>query len=304
MSTAVYSFPDIPVDIARKILQTAAVHDTNDACRLVLVSKTVHTWIEPLIYHSIVIDCGSAARRLAHSFRLRDRNARTFITRCVKLLCVYYHRDYEEEDLSCLLEIAIDVVSIVWWCKTAPLLPYIDRLRPEYFSFADLTLETVDTLLPRSITHLNVIFRSNKAWMAEDFSAQSSESLWRDVFARCPFLTHIMLGFYLLPDPPPWASHFAQSVLSNAPSSFKALIIELKTAGGPTLDWNVSDFGASLEDPKFIIVGPECWLSDVEGVAWYQTGPDWDYWVYMRGRDIWEFADAQLCARATKTTDE
>ncbi|KAF8993339.1 hypothetical protein BDZ89DRAFT_1085808 [Hymenopellis radicata] len=303
MSTALDSFPDLP---------TTAVHDRNDACRLVLVSKTVHIWIEPLIYHSIVVDSRSAASRLARAFRLRDCNARTFITRFVKQLCVYYHRldDEADDDLSCLLDMAIDAVSIVWWCKTTALLPYIDRLRPEYFSFADLTLKTVDTLLPRSITHLNVIFHAHYLSVAEHLSAQSYESLWRDVFERCPFLSHIMIGFYLS-NPPPWASHkitFIQSVLSTAPPTFKALIIELKTSAGPTLEsplgWNVSDFGASLDDPRFIIVGPERWLSDVKGVACYQTGPDWDYWVYARGRDIWEFADAQLRARASKTTGD
>ncbi|KAF8911779.1 hypothetical protein CPB85DRAFT_1303419 [Mucidula mucida] len=194
----------------------------------------------------------------------------------------------------------------MWWYKTTALLSYIDRLRPKYFSFANLTLKTVDTILPRSITHLDVVFHTYNSPVADRLLPQSYEVLWRNVFARCPFLTHIMIGFYIV-DPPPWASHkttFVQSVLSNAPSIFTTLIIELKTSGGlvagSPLGWSVSDFGACLDDPRFIIVSPEPWHLDVEGVACYPTGPGWDHWVYMRGKEIWEFADAQLRERASR----
>ncbi|KAF8876190.1 hypothetical protein CPB85DRAFT_1345046 [Mucidula mucida] len=176
----------------------------------------------------------------------------------------------------------------MWWYKPTALLSYIDRLRPKYFS---LTLKTVDTILPGSITHLSdVVFHTYNSPVADRLLPQSYEVLWRNVFARCPFLTHIMIGFYIV-DPPPWASHkttFVQSVLSNAPLTFTALIID------------VSDFGACLDDPRFIIVSPEPWHPDVEGVARYPTGPGWDHWVYMRGKEIWEFADAQLRERASR----
>ncbi|KAF9030081.1 hypothetical protein BDZ89DRAFT_1159476 [Hymenopellis radicata] len=289
-----FPFPDLPVDIARNILETAAIISWRDASRLVLVSKAVRAWIDPILYHTILIYFADGCATFANT--IRSRNDPSFFARHVKRLCV--HDDiYNAQDLRCLLDVLTGLHCLAWWCDTNNLLPYINTslASTRYLSMMtelDSPL-TVETLLPRNITHLNVKFDELDVPFGNGLTA-----VWTSVFARCPFLTHVMVDFY--PDSPPgWATdkeQFVRSALSVAPPTLKAFIIEFQNVTRPSMSWRASEFGPFLTDSRFIIVSPDPCHSGLEGVVCYpiQHDPllDWQYLdATSSDLDIWEFVD-------------
>ncbi|KAF9030085.1 hypothetical protein BDZ89DRAFT_1159479 [Hymenopellis radicata] len=304
-------FPDLPVDIARRILETAAIYSKKDACRLVLVSKVVRSWIDPILYHTVVIHSTIKARRFAVAIRLR--NDPSFFRRHIKRLVVYHESDMDKADLHSLIGVATDVVSLAWWSTIDTLLPYVDKLlRVRYFSLLiELEASTVHTVLPPNVTHLNVIFDDvDEAAYINPLPPYSP--VWIEIFKRCPHLTHIAVDFYPS-TPPPWKRdkyYFVHSALSVAPPTLKAFIILFQGPLTLPLEWDASELGSYSKDPRFITVSPDPCYGEVEGVFCYpeRRDPMMDWWDvdctpslrHWRDPDVWQFADMYLRARAEK----
>jgi hypothetical protein len=53
--TNIQSFPEIPIELVREILEVAAFSSNKVACALLRVSKDVHTWVLPYLFHTILI---------------------------------------------------------------------------------------------------------------------------------------------------------------------------------------------------------------------------------------------------------
>ncbi|KAF8869652.1 hypothetical protein CPB85DRAFT_1446736 [Mucidula mucida] len=80
-----HSFSDLPVDVARHILEIAAVQDRELTYHLVYVSKVVREWIDPILYHAVnLIDRTAQDVFLESCNRRRMRGDADFYARNVK----------------------------------------------------------------------------------------------------------------------------------------------------------------------------------------------------------------------------
>ncbi|KAF8999222.1 hypothetical protein BDZ89DRAFT_727309 [Hymenopellis radicata] len=195
-------FPDMPTDIERLLLETAAWEDDSSAYSLVLVSKLVRQWIDPILYHSVAL-CTSTQLSLFHySMILRDDPA--FFSRAVKVLCIgnQNSRRHAIADIwpwaQDVLEVCTGVERLAVWLigRTLELRTFtgnLGRLRPTHMSLIDMTNHgwhggpDCVQVLPNSLTHLNLDCDSNQD--IEDIP-------WQEIFARCPNLAHISLSGY------------------------------------------------------------------------------------------------------------
>ncbi|KAF9004492.1 hypothetical protein BDZ89DRAFT_1080485 [Hymenopellis radicata] len=86
-----HPFSDLPVDVARHILELAAFWDQSTARQLVLVSKCVRQWIDPLLYRVVEIACAKDCRLFITTIQSRRRTDPGFIADNVKVLCLRRH---------------------------------------------------------------------------------------------------------------------------------------------------------------------------------------------------------------------
>ncbi|KAF8909188.1 hypothetical protein CPB85DRAFT_754871 [Mucidula mucida] len=193
-------FPDIPTDIARLILETAAWKDDKTAYTLVFVSKVVRQWIDPILYHSVTL---STSKQLA-AFRdsIISRCDAAFFSRAVKRHCIgdlsigtLETRHHSAANIwtwmRAALEACTGVERLAIWLTTREMeLHWLarnnDHLRPTHMSF-DVNEHDWDDR-PDSVTifpHLNL----------DCFTNQDIEDIpWQAIFARCPNLAHISLS--------------------------------------------------------------------------------------------------------------
>ncbi|KAF9017742.1 hypothetical protein BDZ89DRAFT_369453 [Hymenopellis radicata] len=197
-------FPDIPIDIARLIFETAAWDHGTTAYSLVLVSKDVREWIDPILYHSVALCTGS--QLVAFRDSMISRNDSVFFSRAVKVLCIgdrstgiLKYPDPPVDDMwlqaRAVLKACTGVKCLaVWLGGYDKALHHLTgagssgRLRPTHMSLIDIAKHCWHgglDVLPNSLTHLNLDCESNQD--IEDIS-------WQEIFARCPDLAHISLS--------------------------------------------------------------------------------------------------------------
>ncbi|KAF9029901.1 hypothetical protein BDZ89DRAFT_691902 [Hymenopellis radicata] len=174
---------NLPVDIARQVIETAVVMDRKSALAFVLVSKTLREWIDPLLYHTVVLDSYRKGQLFVSAmFR---RNDPGFFERNVKTLSI--NHDVYRAHIEYLLPICRGVISLAFWNRNRILKPYASILSPLRLSVTNLTKSQV-VILPSSITHLNIFF-------TEDLSLADFPPTWSEVFKQCPNLTHISFDY-------------------------------------------------------------------------------------------------------------
>ncbi|KAF9026282.1 hypothetical protein BDZ89DRAFT_1134859 [Hymenopellis radicata] len=103
------SFPDLPLDVVRLLLEEAAWSDRfTTAHNLTLVSKDVRQWIEPILYHTVTLD--TSTKLYAFAATVTSRNNRDFFRRTVKVLII---GDLEIGHFSGDIILVGDSVSVV-----------------------------------------------------------------------------------------------------------------------------------------------------------------------------------------------
>ncbi|KAF9026307.1 hypothetical protein BDZ89DRAFT_1067654, partial [Hymenopellis radicata] len=81
------SFPDLPVHVARLLIEVAAWSNRPTTARnLVLVSKTVRQWIDPILHHTIVLD--TEPKFYAFVAAVASRKDPDFFRRNVRVLAI------------------------------------------------------------------------------------------------------------------------------------------------------------------------------------------------------------------------
>ncbi|KAF9026292.1 hypothetical protein BDZ89DRAFT_1134869 [Hymenopellis radicata] len=81
---SVKSFPDFPTDLARSFFEMAAWEDPCTAEHLTRVSKNVRQWIDPILYHTVILCTVTQLAQFHQSITLRNDSA--FFARSVKIL--------------------------------------------------------------------------------------------------------------------------------------------------------------------------------------------------------------------------
>ncbi|KAF9017732.1 hypothetical protein BDZ89DRAFT_1074573 [Hymenopellis radicata] len=162
-------FPDIPIDIARLIFETAVWDDGTTAYSLVLVSKVVREWIDPILYNSVTLYTKS--QLVAFRASIISRNDSAFFSRAVKVLCIG-DRSTATLDTSSVLKACTCVKCLAVWLVGHDLALHhltdagsSSRLRPTHMSLTDITKHCWHgglDVLPNSLTHLNLDCLSNQ----------------------------------------------------------------------------------------------------------------------------------------------
>ncbi|KAF8914469.1 hypothetical protein CPB85DRAFT_1298031 [Mucidula mucida] len=107
--------PELPLDVARLLLEVAAWSDRSTARNLTLVSKDVHRWIDPILHHTVVLD--TPTRVSAFAISVTARNDVEFFRRTVKVLTIgnlesgYFSKD------NINVRVLNDVTVILIACK-------------------------------------------------------------------------------------------------------------------------------------------------------------------------------------------
>ncbi|KAF9026299.1 hypothetical protein BDZ89DRAFT_1067648 [Hymenopellis radicata] len=77
-------FPDLPLDVARLLLEAAAWSDRLSTARnLTLVSKDVRQWIDPILHHTVALDTPTKLYAFAAAVIAHKASRTTFVL-CVR----------------------------------------------------------------------------------------------------------------------------------------------------------------------------------------------------------------------------
>ncbi|KAJ7437783.1 hypothetical protein B0H11DRAFT_2206404 [Mycena galericulata] len=263
-----FSFPE---DLERLIFEQAASDDRTTACRLALAARRVQSWIEPIIYRSIILSSATSApfANLYNSYGLsRVENMMTILSLCQGVT-----------DVCLRLSPAKDISGVLF-DDVHPLDSPIGNLRPRRLHTLLTTLlhgfpPEFDRPFYSNITHLI---------MVDDWSQWKE---WRDL-CNIPHLSHLMIEFSLDPDDP--LEEVAQSVIyllrgCASLQVFVFVMFEPLKANQPPGENAVLTTLSAIGDARVVVFQ---WLDDT-GIQW---APYWETTANM-----WPSAEAQVMRR-------
>ncbi|KAF8909445.1 hypothetical protein CPB85DRAFT_1435651 [Mucidula mucida] len=149
--------PQLPLDVARLLLERAAWSDRSTAQNLTFVSSDVHHWIDPILHHTIVLD--TPTRVSAFAISVIARNDVEFFRRTVKVLTIgnlesgYFSKDNID------VRVLNDVTVILIACKGVERFSYRTSAG---FQISDHhqrnSFPSLFTMVSPSLTHLHLTF--------------------------------------------------------------------------------------------------------------------------------------------------
>ncbi|KAJ7490263.1 hypothetical protein B0H11DRAFT_1017811 [Mycena galericulata] len=267
-----FSFPE---DLERLIFEQAASDDRTTACRLALVARRVQSWIEPIIYRSIILTSATLApfaskspefyRRFVKQLRIvsRVQNMMTILSLCqgVTDLCL---RLLPAKNISGGHPLDSPIGNLRLRRLDALLTTLLHGFPPEF-----------DRPFYSNITHLIIV---------DDWSQWKE---WRDL-CNIPHLSHLMIEFYVDPDDP--LEEVAQSViyLLRGCASLQVFVFvtfEPLEANQPPGENAVLTTLSTIGDARVVVFQ---WLDDTS-IEW---APYWETTANM-----WPSAEAQVMRR-------
>ncbi|KAF9018696.1 hypothetical protein BDZ89DRAFT_1165034 [Hymenopellis radicata] len=274
------SFNELSIDVLRHLLEATALDDRKIALTLVLLSKTVREWIDPIIYRRAVLTMENI---LKFERTVRVRNDVAFFARNVRVLSLAITRSPEYAQAAAhILSICTGVKSLAWHSFSASF-PPMNSISPTHMSVVEPSSQDM-ALLPPSVTHL--------ALSAETFKDAETLTV---MGTRAPNLTHIMLYDLDVDFDGLFPAHFIHYVLSELASDVKYLIVVFPpTPRG--LTWPFARFISQLKDARFVPVCLEARYhrDAIPGLACYAHDHNvFDDWGYRLGKDedVWTFAE-------------
>ncbi|KAF9023897.1 hypothetical protein BDZ89DRAFT_146001 [Hymenopellis radicata] len=319
-----HPFADLPIDIARLLLETAAEMDRATALTLALVSKTVRQWMEPMIYRSIALP--NANKVMAFARVVQSRNDPTFFALNVKTLCIgdiesgggktfetFPHNELHA--ISLIFSTCTGVESLGYWVIRDVDTPNAqqDILSPVHqFAFEDLgafhhlthlsildlkARSSLDFLPPR-LTHLHVD--------CFDDDENITEVHWASVFARCNHLTHILLSGRGLN----WSiinrsgpRNLLLPLISLLPTTLLLFAVSVVPDEQLFLASELPGEKIKLEglatDERVVIICPQSrFFGQIDGLHCFEKDHNFESdWVYGHEDDVWEFAESIVASR-------
>ncbi|KAF8999218.1 hypothetical protein BDZ89DRAFT_1082821 [Hymenopellis radicata] len=319
------SLPDIPSDIARLLLEAAAWEDRPTAYNLVLVSKVVRQWIDPILHYSVAL-CMSKELIAFHK-SIISRNDNAFFSRAVKVLCIGDRStgglpppgpDYPNPKVwtwvKAVLNACRGVDRLAVWLigRDLELDQFTGKsgpLHPTHMSLLDLTAhgwiarQDCINILPGSLTHLNLDCEGNED--IEDIP-------WKDIFARCPNLAHILLSGRAIHDnfnDGELFSHVVDPIVSELPDTIATF--SMVVAPDTISDRGVHIFEDQLNtvakaSDRFVVVCHDIsYRGQIQGLLAFEKDHTFDSeWGNWRDMDTWELAEKCVANRKRKRHDE
>ncbi|KAF9015817.1 hypothetical protein BDZ89DRAFT_1076174, partial [Hymenopellis radicata] len=271
----------IPVELLRYILEISATLDRKTTARaIVLSSKLLRSWIDPILYRTVTLhstECGAAFAASINA-RLGRNSQTTFFKRSVKLLSISSY--VAAANIASILDACTGVSTLHLWnldydeegtdsdsIEHPPMaahdLTSLTALRPFNCNFM-----TTASLSP-TITHIIL--------SCKDASEMSVN--WVELFGHCPAITHLMLLaltetreqlalFQKDPDP----THLAEYILHaysqiHSDRNLQLVLVSwalfvLSLAHAPS-EW-VADVRPVKDGGNLLLVYPRCVLDDID----------------------------------------
>ncbi|KAJ7129887.1 hypothetical protein C8R43DRAFT_673963 [Mycena crocata] len=272
------SAPALPPDLEREIFQTSALTRPSAIPILMLVAWRVKTWVEPLLYRTIVLhekrerdDGGTEAISLPHPHRqtildlMQSRPAEVFAQNVRNLLLGPGDDAQNKLFLSACPNIQNLWISSACLDSEDRLLPAIEGLplKHLYCHLTNLFGSQLDIKFTHpifsQITHLELFDRFF-------YSDAILPGVWANQ-ALIPNLTHLAFSEHILfPVCPTWL---------KSCTSLRVLVALVNIELFSNADMHVAALGSDLvEDPRFVVMECRLYMRDWELGAY--TGVD--YW--------------------------
>ncbi|KAF8996393.1 hypothetical protein BDZ89DRAFT_807685 [Hymenopellis radicata] len=263
------SFNELSIDVLRHLLETTALDDRKTALTLVLLSKAVREWIDPIIYRRAVLTMENI---LQFERTIRVRNDVAFFARNVRVLSLAITRSPEYAQAAAhILSICTGIKSVAWQSFSASF-PPMNSISPTHICIVEPSSDDM-ALLPPSVTHL---------------------ALSAETFKDAETLTVMDVDFDGL-----FPAHFIHYVLSELASDVKYLIVVFPpTPRG--LTWPFARFISQLKDARFVPVCLEARYhrDAIPGLACYAHDHNvFDDWGYRLARTT-------MCGRLQRNSQE
>ncbi|KAJ7600401.1 hypothetical protein C8J56DRAFT_910153, partial [Mycena floridula] len=170
-------YPDLPEDICRLILETAVEQDRLAALHLVLVSRRVQRWIEPLLYRVIELRPTKRVARFQWTITASSKPASFFAIHVQKL---FISNVYDTRAIAIILSVCTGVKSLAAWSLELPVAGITLRSSIRRLSLDVDALRRIRFGNPEYLTHLQ-------------FTSPISPALIQSTLAEFTNLTHLAL---------------------------------------------------------------------------------------------------------------
>ncbi|KAJ2929138.1 hypothetical protein H1R20_g7959, partial [Candolleomyces eurysporus] len=215
-------FPDLPEDIGRLVFELAA--ETTAGPHYALVSRKVQSWVEPIIYRSIIL-AGPATTSLLYR-TIADPNTRKtaeFFAQHVKFLTVRTW-DYPEVEMQTILRACRGVKVLTNWGTFYPTCRAFQTVfSSSYLSPSRLSI-LGDSLLPQEHWRMDFslpVFQNLTHLEVRRIAAEGPWNKW-DGLSLLGNLTHFSVTTRSLPPPD---VEWVKGILARCPATLRIFII-------------------------------------------------------------------------------
>ncbi|KAF8917157.1 hypothetical protein CPB85DRAFT_1250300 [Mucidula mucida] len=290
-------------DVVRLLLERAAELHSSSALNLLLLSKWVRGFVEPVLYHTVVLDQLSTLELFA-----KTMDTRPDLGKHVRRLPVGNLR-FSLFGPSMMIGITLETWAalrailsrLAFWaeefngglaslfrCECGGELVQLKRLSIKN----DYQPAYVIHMLPRrsSLTHLHVDF-----FMYEDIARLR----WSDVFERCRGLTHVLitgleegLDRLIASGDVQTLARIMNPIVAILPAALMQFVVVLNPLPHTVPETIVECLSRLRDDKRLVVVSTEnTFLGRVEGLRCYPDTHDiTSDWGYGGGMGVWELA--------------
>ncbi|TRM70238.1 hypothetical protein BD626DRAFT_563901 [Schizophyllum amplum] len=168
----------LPPELELAIVEFTVRAHPEIATTLALVAQRFQTWVEAILYETIVLDYPPSGTNLF--LRTLKERPSTFFERTVKR--IYITTSVPAEDAARVLAVCTGASDVTCWTRPTPPIQYSKHLRRLSVDSQSLLASPI-TVSPH-ITHLDLV---NPPPLADPHR-------WACIFAQFPKLTHVALG--------------------------------------------------------------------------------------------------------------
>ncbi|KAI0076107.1 hypothetical protein K474DRAFT_1295357 [Panus rudis PR-1116 ss-1] len=321
MSSGPFVFSQLPPELLREVFEHAAQSDTKTALALSLVSSWTRQWVEPLLYHTVVLSTAPALRSFANAL---SHKPSTFAHDRVKNLGIFAQGPVQS--IEQVLDACTGVDSLACGFTVAstkqlqshPAIQSPDCPKEQHLLGMACRDGWDPTIVAPSVTHLRVhlpsspnarlpIHRSNS-------SNEEQEVTGWDVLSNLPALTHlaivyrpskdypidsIFLDLQHLLEAPPQSSSSSDHTAEDSPNSKPDIhLILVQVAGLPSAQ---SSAVKTLNDAALEAGGES--LRIVAERAPSSAVVQWEEAV-REGKSVWQDAEEVVKKRMSKEKEE
>ncbi|KAH8804179.1 hypothetical protein DL96DRAFT_636006 [Flagelloscypha sp. PMI_526] len=282
------SLPDVPLDIARLIVENAAVSDRSTACALSRVSREVQFWSDPFLFRIIVIQGEGTVSKAMGDFinNFISENPTQRILRAQSYVKMFSSRQKSDEEnrIPRFIARCTTLEALCLWTlglNSSFMSINIPSLRRISFSCFRKWPQTFRVPLFRSATHLEI-------------DSADGAGMWDAGLPSISTLTHAVL---VVPEGTVTKSVLS-TISSQLPPQLEVLLLVMRKNEKASLE------GVSHDDR--IVIGISLWpgenLSENSSDEKYVYEDEWDTWAGEKPEEhtCWAKAEGMLRYKRSK----